>query len=158
VFYNFRTTILEGDKQMFHHVYKKMEDDSKVFFQINIKDVLYINIENRHVVFHTRDDKFYVPDKLEDYEEMLFQQGFELTDKTNLVNLNEIRYLDEDCNNLYFEEQPNLKKAKKASVAAIQLRARRRSILNAIARNNGRTMTFNSNRSSRISSDKLQET
>jgi DNA-binding LytR/AlgR family response regulator len=143
---------------MFHHVYKKLEDDTKVFFQIDINDVLYINIENRHVVLHTRDDKFYVPDKLEDYEEMLFHEGFELTDKTNLVNLKEIRYLDEDCNNLYFEEKPDLKKAKKASVAAIQLRARRRSILTAIARNNGKTLTFHSNRFSSFSTDTLQET
>jgi DNA-binding LytR/AlgR family response regulator len=136
---------------MFHHVYKKLDDDTKVFYQINIKDVLYIHLENRHVVFHTRDDKYYVPDKLEDYEEMLFQQGFELTDKTNLVNMNEVRYLDTHYNNLYFEEKPDLKKSKHASVAAIQLRSRKRPILAAIARNNGITISLSTKRSPSLS-------
>jgi DNA-binding LytR/AlgR family response regulator len=142
---------------MFHHVYKKLADDTKVFYQINIKDVLYINVENRHVVFHTRDDKYFVPDKLEDYEEMLFQQGFDLTDKTNLVNLNEIRYLDTNYNNLYFEEKPDLKKSKHASVAAIQLRTRKRAILTAIARNNGNTLSISTKSSAKLSTKAVYE-
>ncbi|MEI7024884.1 LytTR family transcriptional regulator DNA-binding domain-containing protein [Paenibacillus sp. y28] len=122
-------------------VLRRREDKSTELVELDLQEVLYINIEDRNIVYHTRTDKYYQITKLSELDEHLPQLGFDLLDKTNLVNMNEVKSFDPKLGNIYFDEHPD-KSSKVASVAFIQQKIRKNQIAQAIARNTGTTLTY----------------
>jgi DNA-binding LytR/AlgR family response regulator len=122
-------------------VLRKLTDDDTELTLVDLKDVLYINIENRGIVYHTREEKLYHLSTLTDLEEHLSELGFDLLDKTNIVNMKQVKSLDERHGNIYFDEDPT-KNSKFASVAFIKQKLLKTEISQAICRNTGKTLTF----------------
>lgn len=72
-----------------------------------IQDVCMITKDSKNrTLFHLKDGVWHDISKLSDWEEILHEQGFELTDKTNLVNLNKVKSFDNARDVLFFEEYP----------------------------------------------------
>jgi DNA-binding LytR/AlgR family response regulator len=122
-------------------VLRKSKDGTSELVLLDLNEVLYINIENRCIAYHTREETFHHIATLTELEEHLGEEGFDLLDKTNIVNMNQIRYLDEPHGNIYFDEEPD-KHSKFASVALIKQKVLKNEIAAAIARNTGKTITF----------------
>jgi DNA-binding LytR/AlgR family response regulator len=114
-------------------VLAKKEDRTELV-ELDLKEVLYINIEDRNIVYHTMEGKYYQISKLSELDEHLFELGFDLLDKTNLVNMNKVKHFDSKFGKIFFEETPS-RTSKYASVAAIQQKLRKHQITRAIARN-----------------------
>jgi DNA-binding LytR/AlgR family response regulator len=71
---------------------------------------------SRYTVYHIGEEQYrYALDNLEMIEECLLQDGFSLTDRTNVVNLHEVERFDVEYSNLYLKNA-----SEPASVAAIQ--------------------------------------
>lgn len=115
--------------------------DGTELVELDLEDVLYINIEDRNIVYHTLDNKYYQISKLSELDEHLFDKGFDLLDKTNLVNMNKVKYFDAKYGKIFFEENPG-QTSKYASVAAIQQKLRKHQIERAIARNTRVSMEY----------------
>jgi DNA-binding LytR/AlgR family response regulator len=124
-------------------VLRKRNDGTSELIIIDIQDVLFVNIENRGIVYHTRDERFHHISTLSELEEHLSEAGFDLLDKTNIVNMNQVKLLDEKHGNIYFDEEPD-KKSKYASVAFIKQKLLKKEIQNAVCRNTGKTLTYQS--------------
>ncbi|WP_166240696.1 LytTR family DNA-binding domain-containing protein [Paenibacillus turpanensis] len=92
---------------------------------IDLEDVDYIEIEGRKIIFHAKDEKYQHISTLSELEEHLFKHGFDLLDKTNLVNLKRVKHYDESQGKVFFEEQPTAK-SKYATVALIKQKQIRR--------------------------------
>lgn len=120
-------------------VIKKTDSGKTHLVQIDLNDVLYIKIENRNIVYHTQDDTYYHISTLSELEEHLFDNGFDLLDKTNLVNMNQMMYLDEQHGNIYFEEQPT-KESKFASIALIKQKVMKNQLAGIIAKNTNKQL------------------
>jgi DNA-binding LytR/AlgR family response regulator len=114
-------------------VLAKKEDRTELV-ELDLKEVLYINIEDRNIVYHTMEGKYYQISKLSELDEHLFELGFDLLDKTNLVNMNKVKHFDSKFGKIFFEQSPT-RMSKYASVAAIQQKLRKHQINRAIARN-----------------------
>jgi len=108
--------------------------ESTELVELDLQEVLYINIEDRNIVYHTADNKYYQISKLSELEEHFYPLGFDLLDKTNLVNMNKVKYFDSKYGKIFFETYPT-KSSKFASVAAIQQKLRKNQIARAIANN-----------------------
>lgn len=57
---------------------------------------------------------------LESYESIWYKYGFRATDRSNVVNMNKVRYFDESYRILYFEDRPS-KNSLSAAVAAVNV-------------------------------------
>lgn len=119
----------------------RKRDDVTELIELDLSDVLYIHIENRNIVYHTADEKYYQITRLSELEEHLSDKGFDLLDKTNLVNLNKVQYFDEKYGKIYFQPTPG-PNSKYASVAAIQKKWRGSAISRAIAKNTNNHMQY----------------
>lgn len=116
-------------------------DDGTELVELELGEVLYINIEDRNIVYHTADRKYYQITKLSELDEHLFGIGFDLLDKTNLVNMNKVKYFDSRFGKIFFEVSPT-KHSKYASVAAIQQKLRKHQIARAIAKNTDTSLEY----------------
>ncbi len=112
----------------------KREGENVRFLLLDMNDVLFIRIENRNIVYHTQDEKYDHISTLSDLEQYLFDFGFDLLDKTNIVNMKRIKKLDAKHGNIYFEEQPG-KESKFASIALIKQKVLKEQILETITNN-----------------------
>ena len=92
---------------------------------IDLDEVDYIEIEGRKIIFHIQDKKYQHISTLSELEEHLFKHGFDLLDKTNLVNLKRVRHYDEAQGKVFFEERPT-SSSKYATVALIKQKQIRR--------------------------------
>jgi DNA-binding LytR/AlgR family response regulator len=115
---------------------KIMPDGTSRLVLVDLNDVAYIKIEKRNIVYHTIDDQFNHISTLSELEEHLSHQGFDLLDKTNLVNMSKIKKMDDKHGNIYFEEEPT-KDSKFASVAFIKQKLFKEIIAKAIGNNTG---------------------
>jgi hypothetical protein len=122
-------------------VLRKKEGEPTQLVELDLHDVLFINIEDRNIVYHTLNDKFYQISKLCELDEHLFESGFDLLDKTNLVNMNKVMHFDGQMGKIFFEENPG-KHSKYASVAAIQQKLRKPQIAKAIANNKNTILEY----------------
>ncbi|MEB3102438.1 LytTR family DNA-binding domain-containing protein [Ferviditalea candida] len=129
-------------------VIKKTDSGKTHMVQIDLKDVLFIKIENRNIVYHTQDETYYHISTLSELEEHLFDEGFDLLDKTNLVNLNRMKHLDEKHGNIYFEEHPT-KESKFASIALIKQKVMKNQLKSIIAKNTNKQLNLSDNLSNK---------
>lgn len=113
-------------------------DGSSELYIVDLNDVIYIKVENRSLVFHTADEQYHQISTLSDLEEHLYPFGFDLLDKTNLVNMKKIKKMDSKHGNIYFDEYPT-RDSKFASVAFIKQKLFKDEIATAIQKNTNRS-------------------
>lgn len=122
-------------------VLKRIDKETTELVELDIRDVAYVCIENRTIVYHTETEHYYHISTLGDLEDHLYEYGFDLTDKTNLVNFNKIKKLDSRHGKIYFEEEPT-KKSKYATIAFIKQKLFKNEILQAIAENTNKLLEY----------------
>lgn len=110
-------------------------DDTTTLATINLLDVHYVEIEGRKIVYHIDGQKYRHISTLSELEEHLENEGFDMLDKTNLVNIKKIKYFDEKQGKVYFKN-PIEDQDKFATVAFIKQRRIRS------AQQGDRTMTL----------------
>ncbi|WP_158289309.1 LytTR family transcriptional regulator DNA-binding domain-containing protein [Paenibacillus flagellatus] len=133
-------------------VLRRIGEQETELVLLDLNDVLYINIEKRNIVYHTLDEKYYHMSTLSELYDHFFDNGFDLLDKTNLVNLNKIKKLDNKQGKVYFEENPT-GDSKYATVAFIKQKLFQNVISRAIANNTNTSLEYTakpSNESFRI--------
>lgn len=95
------------------------KDNQTELIMLDMKDVLYMNMEDRTVVYHTLEEKFYhlMPSLsvLSNHTQAL---GFEKLDRINLVNMNAIKHFDDEYAFVYFEPKEQLTKKSKFTTVA----------------------------------------
>lgn len=91
---------------------------------ICLTDVDYMEIEGRRIVYHIGDQKYRHISTLSELEEHLSAEGFDMLDKTNLVNLNRIGAFDEQQGKVFFGTSSS--PGKYATVAMIKQKLIRR--------------------------------
>lgn len=74
---------------------------------LDADDVLYMEVEERTVVFHTAEDKFYLLDTLSELAKRMGSLGFHKLDRINLVNMNKIKHFDDKLCKVFFDENEN---------------------------------------------------
>lgn len=122
-------------------VLKAKNEQETELFMLDLEDVLYINIEKRNIVYHTMDNKYFHLSTLSELYDHFFDNGFDLLDKTNLVNLNKIKKLDGKHGKIYFEENPSTD-SKYATVAFAKQRMFHNVISRAIANNTNTSLEY----------------
>lgn len=123
-------------------VLKQLDNGDTQLYMLDLNDVIYICVENRTLVYHTVEQAYRHISTLSDWEDHLTEYGFDLTDKTNLVNISKIKKLDTKQGKLYFEEEPT-GKSKFATIAFIKQKLFKNLILRAIANNKGTSLEYN---------------
>lgn len=122
-------------------VLKAKNEQETELFMLDLEDVLYINIEKRNIVYHTMDNKYFHLSTLSELYDHFFDNGFDLLDKTNLVNLNKIKKLDGKQGKIYFEENPS-SDSKYATVAFVKQKLFHNVISRAIANNTNTSLEY----------------
>ncbi|CAM3697261.1 LytTR family DNA-binding domain-containing protein [Marinicrinis lubricantis] len=120
-------------------VLKELEDGTTQLFMLDLEDVIYIRLEKRNILYHTLDDRYWHISTLSDWEEHLGPYGFELTDKTNLVNFKRIKTMDPSQGKLYFDEHPD-EHSKFATIAFIKQKMYEHEIARRIALNTDKSL------------------
>ena len=69
---------------------------------INLNDVDFIETDKRKIVYHIGDKHYYQITTKSELDSFLVKEGFEILDRSNLVNVRKIRYCDEDLGKVYF--------------------------------------------------------
>jgi len=113
-------------------VLKLQADGSTELACISLHDVDYMEIEGRKIVYHVGQQKFRHISTLSELEEHLGLEGFDMLDKTNLVNLNRVASFDESQGKVYFQE-PVTGNSKYATVALIKQKLIKREMLHSAA-------------------------
>jgi DNA-binding LytR/AlgR family response regulator len=113
-------------------VLKLRSDGSTELACISLLDVDYMEIEGRKIVYHVDQEKYRHISTLSELEEHLAVQGFDMLDKTNLVNLNRVSSFDETQGKVYFQD-PVTNYSKYATVALIKQKLIRREMLHSAA-------------------------
>ncbi|CAM3511327.1 LytTR family transcriptional regulator DNA-binding domain-containing protein [Marinicrinis lubricantis] len=102
-------------------VIKKTKEGIEAYL-LPIEEIWYVNVENnRDVVYHTKDDKFYQPTSMEQVHAILKEQGFEKLDRGVIANIQNIQHLDTNMGKVYFEPEIS-QESKYATVAFSNLR------------------------------------
>lgn len=73
---------------------------------INLNDVDFIETDKRKIVYHIGDKHYYQITTKSELDSFLVNEGFEILDRTNLVNVRKIRNFDEDFGKVYFTCKP----------------------------------------------------
>lgn len=102
-------------------VMKVEADQTSTLATINLLDVHYVEIEGRKIVYHIDGQKYRHISTLSELEEHLSSEGFDMLDKTNLVNLKKIKHFDEKQGKVFFRN-PIDDQSKFATVAYIKQR------------------------------------
>lgn len=121
-------------------VIKRNEGSSELVL-LDLKDVIYICVENRNLILHTTTDQYQHMSTLSDLQEHLYDQGFELLDRTNLVNQHKIKKLDKRQGKIYFEEQPT-EDCKFATISYLKQKHLDKSLARIIANNTNSTLEY----------------
>ncbi len=139
-------------------VIKKQPDGQNELYWLNIEHIIKIEIDKRNVVFHTLDEVYYPLTTLSDYEAHFYPYGFDLLDKSNLVNMEHIKKMDPEYGKVFFELEPT-SHSKYAHVAAIQQKLRGHDIQRKIAANTNASQEVHmSHQTSKQASKKLSTT
>lgn len=105
-------------------VLKVEKDGSTTLESINLLDVHYVEIEGRKIVYHVDGQKYRHISTLSELEDHLACEGFDMLDKTNLVNLNKVKLFDEKQGKVFFKD-PVDDQSNFATVAFIKQRRMR---------------------------------
>lgn len=89
-------------------------------------------------IYYIGNQVYYSINTLEDSEKLLREHDYFFTDKSNLVNMRKVKYIDYDYRNIYFSNPPK-KNSVFASIAAINLKKLKAIIERIVAFNNGAT-------------------
>lgn len=100
-------------------VLKLLPDNKTELACISLLDVDYMEIEGRKIVYHVDNEKYRHISTLSELEEHLTHEGFDMLDKTNLVNLHKVVSFDEQQGKVFFSE-PVTERSKYATVALIK--------------------------------------
>ena len=109
-------------------------DGSTELACISLHDVDYMEIEGRKIVFHVGQEKYRHISTLSELEEHLGPEGFDMLDKTNLVNLNRVTSFDPVQGKVFFHE-PVTNQSKYATVALIKQKLIRREMMQSASSN-----------------------
>jgi DNA-binding LytR/AlgR family response regulator len=102
---------------------------------LDIRDVVYIVIEDRNVVYHTNDSKYYhLMPSLSVMELHCEQFGFQKLDRINLVNTRKIKSFDDESGKVFFDDEVS-KDSKYATVSYVNKNKLKASIEHWIERN-----------------------
>ncbi|MGG1313661.1 LytTR family transcriptional regulator DNA-binding domain-containing protein [Cohnella laeviribosi] len=103
--------------------------------ELDLRDVDYIEThQTGFVVFHTKDEVFYpVVPKLSILEKHLEDLGFLRLDRTNLSNIEKIRYYDEERSLVFFNDK--ISKSSKFTTVSSSMK---KMLKNRLARRSGR--------------------
>jgi DNA-binding LytR/AlgR family response regulator len=116
-------------------------DGQKTFVQINMDDVDFIENDGKRAVIHIGEEKYYLIQNKTELEEWLSTRGFDMLDRSNLVNMTKIKSFDEEYGKVYFTEHPT-KESKYAIVARIKYKFVKHYIERAVAKNHGHTLQY----------------
>lgn len=73
----------------------------------NVDQQNILKIENdsgKGVVFITKDANYKMPNSLDDWEVILFNDGFRLLDRSNIINMNQVNHYDSKLGKVSFYE------------------------------------------------------
>lgn len=95
------------------------KDNQTDIIMLGMNDVVYMHMEDRTVVYHTINEKFYhLMPSLTVLSRHAQKLGFEKLDRINLVNLQKIEHFDDKLSIVYFQQEAEItKKSKSATVA-----------------------------------------
>lgn len=113
----------------------------KSFVCINMEDVDYFENDGRKAVLHIGEEKYYLITTKSEIEEWLMPRGFDVLDRSNLVNLKKIKDFDEQYGKVYFTENPT-KDSKYAIVARIKYEFVKHFIHRVIAKNRDHILEY----------------
>jgi DNA-binding LytR/AlgR family response regulator len=122
-------------------VMKIESDGQKSFVQIHMDDVDFIENDGRRAVLHIGDEKYYLITTKSELDEWLSSRGFDMLDRSNLVNLKKIKAFDEQYGKVYFTENPT-KDSKYAVVARVKYEFVKHFIERAIAKNRDHILQY----------------
>jgi DNA-binding LytR/AlgR family response regulator len=91
-------------KLMMMSVIKLNSDGTSALACIHLNEVDYMEIEGRKIVYYINNEKYRHISTLSEMEEYLSEHGFDMLDKTNLVNLNRVVKFDDSQGKVYFQE------------------------------------------------------
>lgn len=72
---------------------------------LSLRDICYVALDDRNIVYHTAEDEFIHPGKLEDIALALRPEGFEKLDRGVLVQLRNIKKFDSLFGKMYFSSE-----------------------------------------------------
>lgn len=113
-------------------VLKLLPDNKTELACISLLDVDYMEIEGRKIIYHVDNEKYRHISTLSELEELLTHEGFDMLDKTNLVNLHKVSSFDENQGKVYFQEPVN-ERSKYATVALIKQKLIKKEMLKSAA-------------------------
>lgn len=95
------------------------KDNLTEIVMLDLKDVLYMHMEDRNIVYHTLEGRFYhlVP-SLSVLAKHSENYGFEKLDRINLVNMNKIEYFDDEFAKVYFQPESEITPDSKSATVA----------------------------------------
>ncbi|MFD2670799.1 LytTR family transcriptional regulator DNA-binding domain-containing protein [Marinicrinis sediminis] len=137
-------------------VLKELENGTTELVMLDLNDVIYICLERRNILYHTENEQFWHISTLSDWEEHLYHRGFELTDKTNLVNFNRIKKMDGKQGKIYFDEHPS-EQSKYATIAFIKQKLYNKKIARVIANNTNKSLEIKVEKGTSASAAEAQE-
>lgn len=86
---------------------------------VKLQDICKVIIEKRTLVYVTAQGRYYALTTLEDVASHFDSFGFSSTDKTNIVNLNQVKDYNEELGIVYFHENRSHQPDHTATVAVI---------------------------------------
>ncbi|GAB2723065.1 LytTR family transcriptional regulator DNA-binding domain-containing protein [Paenibacillus thermoaerophilus] len=104
------------------------------YVMLDAEDVLYIHLEDRTVVFHTHEGKFYLLDTLSALAKHMEALGFRKLDRVNLVNVKKITQFDDEQGKVYFDATVD-KNSDFATVSFVNKNTYRKEILHWVEKN-----------------------
>src|SRR5690554_3966934 len=84
----------------------KDKDNQTELIMLDMQEVLFVDIEDRTVVYHTLEGKYYhLSPSLTSLTVHLEKIGFRKLDRINLVNIHKIKHYDEEHRKVYFDKE-----------------------------------------------------
>lgn len=72
---------------------------------LSLRDICYVALDDRNIVFHTADDEFIHPGKLEDMALALRPEGFEKLDRGVVAQIRNIKKYDSWYGKVFFSNE-----------------------------------------------------
>lgn len=108
---------LSGVDRMKISVTRDKNNDTEIVL-LDLKDVLYIETENRNLVYHTHEGVYYhLLPSLNNMSKYIEPAGFMRLDRNNMVNLNQVKNYDGILGKVYFDK--DVKKDSKYATISI---------------------------------------
>ena len=70
---------------------------------LNIQDVIYTSVQDRFLVFHTKEEQFRNIVNLEDMEKLISDEDYLKLDRGNLVKMESVTFYDSEYGKVFFD-------------------------------------------------------